>query len=495
MAKSSITNISTTNTFQVWFDKTNELVNLVKSDILTATSATPSGDITVGNATLQGNFTANNVIASTLLRVDNISPKVGSTLITASAPINITTNQTVLNKLTSASGPRISFFNDGDTDWQVGFENNTTKSFSISNGAASLKLTSTGNLEITGILSGTAAVANAVTLVATDSTNSTHYPVFVDTATGIEQARTDSGFTYNPSTGTLTATKFVGAFTGTITGTAETATKVDVVPTNTEDAIYRPTFVAGANSQEIRTDSGFTYNPSSGTLTAINFVGNLTGNVTGTADLASEVTNGVYTIGAQDIAGLKSFTNAITFNNNIIANGISAGGLPGQDTSKAAIYGEVSQSGTTFAPIIKIRSTGSSNVTTSSFGISHTTGNTQDAAIHLIQAGNTNSRIWRFTPTGEFTSPGDVTAFSDERLKTNIKTIENPLDKVLSLRGVSFERDGKASIGVIAQEIEKIIPEVVHDGDYKSVAYGNLVGLLIEAIKELKSELDELKGK
>ena len=49
-------------------------------------------------------------------------------------------------------------------------------------------------------------------------------------------------------------------------------------------------------------------------------------------------------------------------------------------------------------------------------------------------------------------------------------------------------------IGVIAQEIEEVIPEVVQDGAYKSVAYGNIVGVLIEAIKELKSEIEELKG-
>lgn len=96
------------------------------------------------------------------------------------------------------------------------------------------------------------------------------------------------------------------------------------------------------------------------------------------------------------------------------------------------------------------------------------------------------------------TAAGDVTAFSDIRLKDNIHTLKDSLSKVMQLRGVSFDKDGKASIGVIAQEVQKIIPEVVHEAgdDMKtlSVAYGNLVGVLIEAIKELKEELDELKG-
>lgn len=449
MAKSSITNISTTNTFQVWLNKTNELVDLVKNDILTASLATANGDITIGNATLQGNFTANNIVVETLLRVDNISPKVGSTIIEASSPINITTNQIVLSKLSSTSGPRISLFDSGDTDWQIGFENNTNKNFIITNGAGLLRLLPNGNLEISGTFAGTAQIANTVSLLSTNTTNAAHFPTFVDTATGNEQIRTDSGFTYNPSTGILTATGFSGTFAGNITG--------DVSGNLTGNVTGNVT----------------------GSLT-----GNVTGNVSGNA---GTVTNGVYTTGNQTIAGLK------TFSNNITTSAITSGGFTDQDTTNAAIYGAILQSGSSYAPIIKIRSTGSTSVTTSSFGVLHNVDNTQEAVIHLIQGSDANNRIWRFSETGTFTSPGDVAAFSDERLKTNINTIKNPLDKVLALRGVSFEKDGKSSIGVIAQEIEKVIPEVVHDGEYKSVAYGNLVGLLIEAIKELKEEIESLK--
>ena len=95
--------------------------------------------------------------------------------------------------------------------------------------------------------------------------------------------------------------------------------------------------------------------------------------------------------------------------------------------------------------------------------------------------------------TGALTASGDVTAFSDERLKSDVKTIDNALDKVMSMRGVSYTKQAEKGIGVIAQEVEKIIPEVVTDGEYKSVAYGNMVGVLIEAIKELKSQLDNHK--
>ena len=91
------------------------------------------------------------------------------------------------------------------------------------------------------------------------------------------------------------------------------------------------------------------------------------------------------------------------------------------------------------------------------------------------------------------TAGGDITAFSDMNLKTDIKTIDNALNKVSDLRGVYFTKDGAAGTGVIAQEVENILPEVVKDGEYKSVAYGNMVGILIEAIKELKKEVETLK--
>ena len=98
--------------------------------------------------------------------------------------------------------------------------------------------------------------------------------------------------------------------------------------------------------------------------------------------------------------------------------------------------------------------------------------------------------------TGSLTATGDIESTSDERVKTDIKTIPDALNKVLQLRGATFIKDNKKSIGVIAQEIQKVIPEVVTvpDGEdgLASVAYGNIVGLLIEAIKEQQGQIDDL---
>ena len=114
--------------------------------------------------------------------------------------------------------------------------------------------------------------------------------------------------------------------------------------------------------------------------------------------------------------------------------------------------------------------------------------------------------------TGEIRATNDVTAYysSDRRLKENVINIDNALEKVKQIRGVEFDwtqeyidakggEDGyftrKHDVGVIAQEVEEVLPEVVgtREDGIKAVKYDRMVGLLIEAIKEQQSQIDELK--
>ena len=97
---------------------------------------------------------------------------------------------------------------------------------------------------------------------------------------------------------------------------------------------------------------------------------------------------------------------------------------------------------------------------------------------------------------------GQITAFSDEALKYNITTISDALETVKKIRGTTFNRadlaDNPRQLGVIAQEIQKIVPEVVEEhptNGLLSVAYPNLVALLVEAVKELAAEVDALKAR
>lgn len=83
---------------------------------------------------------------------------------------------------------------------------------------------------------------------------------------------------------------------------------------------------------------------------------------------------------------------------------------------------------------------------------------------------------------------------SDARLKDNIETLDGT--KVYNMRGVSYTKGGKEESGVIAQELQEIAPELVDNtGEYLTVSYGNLVGYLIEAVKDLKEEVEILKNK
>ena len=99
---------------------------------------------------------------------------------------------------------------------------------------------------------------------------------------------------------------------------------------------------------------------------------------------------------------------------------------------------------------------------------------------------------------GTFTATGDLIAYSDARVKENVETIPNALEKVTALRGVNFNKIGeeKRSTGVIAQEVKEVLPEVVHETEdgMLAVAYGNITGVLIEAIKEQQKQIDELKA-
>ena len=101
----------------------------------------------------------------------------------------------------------------------------------------------------------------------------------------------------------------------------------------------------------------------------------------------------------------------------------------------------------------------------------------------------------KLTVSGSIGINGTVQQISDERFKTNINTISGSLGKILSSRGVTFDMDGSTQVGVIAQEIRETIPEVVHEDreGWLSVSYGNIVGVLIEAIKEQNTRIDELE--
>lgn len=113
-----------------------------------------------------------------------------------------------------------------------------------------------------------------------------------------------------------------------------------------------------------------------------------------------------------------------------------------------------------------------------------------------IEFAFSNTLTNKMDSNGNMFINGDVYAYSDINIKKNIKTLDSALNKVKLLRGVTYNlkenKNNKRYVGVIAQEIENVLPEVVEkDGEIKTVAYNNVVGLLIEAIKELNIKADK----
>lgn len=169
-----------------------------------------------------------------------------------------------------------------------------------------------------------------------------------------------------------------------------------------------------------------------------------------------------------------------------------------QDTTGAPFFATATLTGSAYAPSTKIRVTGATKTATISYGTLHNPDNTVDAVIHRIDAGDVNNRSWRFTESGDFISPGNVTAYSDIRLKLDIVTIRDALLKIKQISGYTYLRTdlGTRQAGVIAQEIEKVLPEaVISSNGLLSVSYGNLTALLIQSIKELDEKLQIIERK
>lgn len=104
--------------------------------------------------------------------------------------------------------------------------------------------------------------------------------------------------------------------------------------------------------------------------------------------------------------------------------------------------------------------------------------------------------LLRLDTDGNLTAKGDLLTLSDERLKTDVQVIRRALDKLTGIRGCTFTLEGRRAAGVIAQDVEKVLPEAVHTlhDNSLSVAYPQLLGLVVEAVKELDRKVERLSS-
>ena len=176
--------------------------------------------------------------------------------------------------------------------------------------------------------------------------------------------------------------------------------------------------------------------------------------------------------------------------------------LAGTHTITGAKYFQSNRNTTSNSPPLQVYSTGNTGAIMSFHRAGYYAVNMGLDSDNVFRIGGWSAATNRFVMdmSGNLTMAGNITAYSDSRLKENVEVIGNALSKVQAMRGVTFTRNDvddkeERHAGVIAQEVEVVFPEVVSENNegIKNVAYGNMVGLLIEAVKELKEEVEDLK--
>jgi len=356
---------------------------------------------------------------------------------------------------------------------------------------------------ITADLSGnadTATLATASTYITVDdeSSDTTCFPVFTTAASGILSPKTGTNLAFNSSNGTLTATTFSGSgasLTSIPNGALTNSTISGVSLGSNLATLTRGSYLTGSNyngsagqtwavdATSANTASKVVARDGSGNFSA----GTITATLSGTASNANTLDSlDSSQFLRSDTADTKT-SGDLTFNDNVKATFGTSGDLQIfhngsnsyiDDAGTGNIY---IRSGSTFIQ---------------GYGTGETCARfTENGSVDLY---HNNSKKFE-TVTGGIQVTGTVTATSDIKLKENVTTIENGLDKVSQLRGVEFDfkSNGQHSLGVIAQEVEQVLPDLVttNEEGIKSVAYGNLTAVLIEAVKELKAEVAELRAR
>ena len=386
-----------------------------------------------------------------------------------------------------------SFIHIDDITQNIGITSLTTPFVGIGTTNPGSKLDVNGDISLTGTFR-----QNGIPVIGSRFTVGTGSSIYrLEGNVGI-------GTSVTPQKLTVLGNVSAGQFISTVTsGTAPLVVLSDTQVTNLNASFLRgktpPTGdIVGTTDTQTLTNKTLT-SPTINTA-IIGSVGITFNGTSGTTILqASAIASGTLTLpAATDTLTGKATTDTLT-NKTIAAGSNTITGLTNSNLSGSAGISNANLANATISGVAL-----GSNLNTLTFTDYLISGANYDgsAARTVSVAGtsvNTGNTLVARDVSGDFTA-GSITATqytstSDISLKENVSTIENALEKVLSLRGVEYDRveSGEHQIGVIAQEVEKIIPEVVYGDEIKSVAYANIVALLIEAIKEQQKEIEELK--
>jgi len=311
--------------------------------------------------------------------------------------------------------------------------------------------------------------------------------------------------------GTITATTITAT---TINGSVSSATTTTNIPNLTGDITSNGTVTSIASGVIVNADINASAaidvtKLSASTISGItlgNNLNTLTLNTSGTGISGSTTYNGSSPTTFTVTSNATSLNQASTIvsrdaSGNFSGGTITATSFSGSGTNLTGIVTSIvagtniTISGSTGQ--VTINSTASGGGGTSSQWTTGATGITTTSSVGIKSTTPTSA----LDVTGDVKVSGIVTATdfnssSDINLKTNIQTIENPIDKLLEINGVTFNwiENEKASVGVIAQDVERALPQLVNNlGSHKVVNYNGLIGLLVECIKHQQKQIDELK--
>jgi hypothetical protein len=476
----------TTDTFEQWVEKTNYLIQAMSNVVISTTS-----NVTIGSAVISGDFNANSLSSSNTgyLRAGQntsntvISPTV--TVIQSSSTTNnvITSTGMLIDGVTQYSKTFTTIGNTTISGSSVAVDNITVvDSFRLGNTAFTI---STANTE----------VANTLNLNVANSAS------FGDNQANVVINRDGISVYANPS-GNLVVNSYM------------TSTDLYI------DNIYtKKIAIIGASSNTTFSGNVFFYGSNNYFATGFSSNGDVTFNNS----------NGVITFNSWTLfnASNNYFVRGLTSANTITTSGAITAydGLNTFDYVKfygltsgfTALRSNTVSGSTVFTLPVSDGAAGDIMFTDGSgrlgFKAPFSGNNTTDFTIRDITARSIGVGTSAAGVSGDIRAAGNITAYysSDQRLKENVVNISNALTKVQSINGVEFDWtdayitqhggfDGtfmrKHDVGVIAQQIEAVLPEVVmqrSDG-YKAVKYEKIIALLIEAIKELKAEVDSLKN-
>jgi len=204
--------------------------------------------------------------------------------------------------------------------------------------------------------------------------------------------------------------------------------------------------------------------------------------------LSVNVTGSAGSVAWANVSGAPTAVSSFSNDSGYLTSGTVGSYAPSLTGTGASGTWSISISGNATTATSATSATSATTATTAN---ALNTGNNYQ--MNALGVGTSNST------SGSIYATGNITAYSDIRFKINIRVIDNALDKVCSLRGITYNRLDLQGMprhtGVIAQELRKVLPEAVveNEGGILSVAYGNVIGLLIEAIKELREEVRLLK--